>query len=296
MKGCEILAGWLCSFPAMSREMQASGRAAIDSGFRQMVRDAAPVIDATVAPLQYFLNRLEHAFTDTPWPIVFLGLLALVQWSGRSKRLTLGAAVALLLLGWLRLWEDTMVTLAMVAFATLAAIIIGLPLGVASGRSDRLRAVLTPILDVMQTLPSFVYLIPVVVVFGIGRVPGLIAVTFYAVPPLIRLTDLGLRSVPPELRQAAAGLGATPRQRLWRIDLPLALPGIMAGVNQTIMLALSMVVVASMVGVGGLGRNVLQAINNQFFTAGVLNGLALVALAMIFDRTARAVAKRIDPR
>lgn len=294
MADCNTLPGWFCTFPALPRETIATARRAIDGGFRQAVRDAAPLIDAAVAPFQLFLNRLEHAFTDTPWPIVFLALLAVVQAAGRDGRVTAGTALALALLGWVGLWQDTMVTLAMVTFATLVAVLIGLPLGVLSGRSDRLRGVLTPILDVMQTLPSFVYLIPVVVIFGIGRVPGLIAVTLYAVPPLIRLTDLGLRSVPPELRRAAVGLGATPRQRLWRVDLPLALPGIMAGVNQTIMMALSMVVVASMVGVGGLGRNVLQAINNQFFTAGALNGAALVALAMIFDRTARAIARRLD--
>lgn len=296
MAGCEALPGWFCRFPAIPRETLAGARRAVDLGFRQAVRDAAPLIDAAVAPLQLLLNRLENAFTDTPWPVVFLALLAVVEAAGRDARVTAGSAVGLGLLGWLGLWEDTMVTLAMVAFATLAAIVTGLPLGVLSGRSNRTRAVLTPILDVMQTLPSFVYLIPVVVIFGIGRVPGLIAVTLYAVPPLIRLTDLGLRSVPAELRRAAVGLGASPRQRLWRVDLPLALPGIMAGINQTIMMALSMVVVASMVGVGGLGRNVLQAINNQFFTAGALNGLALVALAMIFDRTARAVARRLDHR
>jgi glycine betaine/proline transport system permease protein len=187
-----------------------------------------------------------------------------------------------------------MVTLAMVTVCTVFAVALGLPVGILTARSDRVQSIVNPVLDVMQTLPSFVYLIPVVVIFGIGKVPGMIAVVIYAVPPMIRLTNLGIRLVDPEVTEAADAFGSSARQKLLNVQLPLALPTIMTGVNQTIMMSLAMVVVASMVGVGGLGRNVLQAINNQFFTIGFLNGFALVAIAIIFDRTSQAFGKRLQ--
>jgi glycine betaine/proline transport system permease protein len=187
-----------------------------------------------------------------------------------------------------------MVTLAMVTVCTLIAIVIGIPIGIAMARSDRVQGFINPILDVMQTMPSFVYLIPVVMIFGIGKVPGLIAVVIYAVPPMIRLTNLGIRLVDKEVLEAADAFGSSGWQKLKNVQMPLALPTIMAGINQTIMMSLAMVVVASMVGVGGLGKNVLQAINNQFFTVGFLNGFALVAIAIIFDRTSQAYGKRLQ--
>jgi glycine betaine/proline transport system permease protein len=146
----------------------------------------------------------------------------------------------------------------------------------------------------MQTMPSFVYLIPVVMVFGIGKVPGVIAVVIYAVPPMIRLTNLGIRLVDREVLEAADAFGSSPRQKLMNVQIPLALPTVMAGINQTIMMSLAMVVVASMIGVGGLGKNVLQAISNQFLTIGFLNGFALVAIAIIFDRASQAYGKRLQ--
>jgi glycine betaine/proline transport system permease protein len=192
------------------------------------------------------------------------------------------------------LWNDTMVTLAMVTVCTLIAVLIGIPIGILMARSDRVQAFVNPILDVMQTMPSFVYLIPVVMIFGIGKVPGLIAVVIYAIPPMIRLTNLGIRLVDKEVLEAADAFGSSGWQKLRNVQMPLALPTIMAGINQTIMMSLAMVVVASMVGVGGLGKNVLQAINNQFFTVGFLNGFALVAIAIIFDRTSQAYGRRLQ--
>ncbi len=200
----------------------------------------------------------------------------------------------MLAIGLVGLWNDTMVTLAMVTVCTLIAILVGIPIGILMARSERAQSVINPILDVMQTMPSFVYLIPVVMIFGIGKVPGLIAVVIYAVPPMIRLTNLGIRLVDKEVLEAADAFGSSQWQRLKNVQIPLALPTIMAGINQTIMMSLAMVVVASMVGVGGLGRNVLQAINNQFFTVGFLNGFALVAIAIIFDRTSQAYGKRLQ--
>jgi ABC-type proline/glycine betaine transport system permease subunit len=182
----------------------------------------------------------------------------------------------------------------MIATATLLCLTIGIPVGVWMSRSDRAQSVITPILDIMQTIPSFVYLIPVVMLLGIGKVPGLIAVCIYAMPPIVRLTNLGIRLVDKEAMEAADAFGATYRQRLFMVQIPLALPNIFAGVNQTIMMALSMVVIAAMIGVTGLGLPVLQAVQNQYLSLGMLNGLAIVALAIIFDRVSQAFGTRIQ--
>lgn len=294
MANCMGFPEILCEFPALPSKTLRVMRKGIDDGFRDTVRGYSDLIDAVTAPLQVFLNTLEKAFTNAPWPLVMV-LILVVVWAGsRRWQIVVGTAIAMVLIGVFGLWEDTMTTLAMVAVATFVAILIGLPLGILMARSDRFQSILSPTLDVMQTMPSFVYLIPVVVIFGIGKVPGLIAVVIYAVPPMIRLTNLGIRFVDPEVIEAADAYGANPKQKLWGVQLPLALPTIMTGVNQTIMMSLSMVVVASMVGVGGLGKNVLQAITNQYFTVGFLNGFALVAIAIIFDRTSQAYGKRLQ--
>ena len=185
-------------------------------------------------------------------------------------------------------------TLAIIFVATLIAIAIGIPLGIAMSRSNRMQAFMTPILDVMQTMPIFVYLIPVVMLFGLGKIPGLIAVVIYAVPPVIRLTNLGIRLVDQEVLEAADAFGAGTWRRLFGVQLPLALPNIMAGVNQTIMMALSMVVIASMIGVKGLGMPVLQAVTNQYFALGLFNGAAVVGLAIVFDRVTQSYGRRIQ--
>lgn len=291
---CWGLAESLCRFPALAPDTLRALRKSVDGGFRDIVRANAEAIDAATAPLQLALNALERAFTATPWPVVLTVMLALVWAAARNGRIVAGTAVAMLSIGWVGLWNDTMVTLAMVSVCTVVAVLIGLPIGILAARSDRMQRLLMPLLDIMQTLPSFVYLIPVVVIFGIGKVPGMIAVVIYAVPPMIRLTNLGIRMVEAEVLEAAEAFGASARQKLWNVQLPLALPALMTGVNQTIMMSLSMVVVASMVGVGGLGKNVLQAINNQFFTMGFLNGFALVAIAIIFDRASQAFGHRLQ--
>lgn len=284
----------LCKFPAIGNSTMRVARKTIDDGFRDIVRNYGDIIDTVVHPLQLFLNASERFFIQTPWIIIFLCILALVHLAGRSFRITAGTALSLCLIGAVGLWRDAMTTLSIVAIATLIAMVIGLPLGIVMGRSDRMQRIINPVLDVMQTLPSFVYLIPVVVIFGIGKVPGMIAVVIYATPPMIRLTSLGIRLVDREAIEAADAYGASARQKLWGVQLPLALPTLMTGVNQTIMMSLSMVVVASMVGVGGLGKNVLQAINNQFFTMGFLNGFALVAIAIAFDRASQAFGARLQ--
>ena len=192
------------------------------------------------------------------------------------------------------MWTDTMATLAIISVSTLLCISIGIPIGIFMSRSDRLQSIVTPVLDVMQTIPSFVYLIPVVMLLGIGKVPGLIAVCIYALPPIVRLTNLGIRLVDKEVLEAADAFGASYKQKLFDVQIPLALPNIFAGVNQTIMMALAMVVIASMIGVKGLGVPVLRAVSNQYLALGMLNGLAIVALAIIFDRISQSFGKRMQ--
>jgi glycine betaine/proline transport system permease protein len=161
-------------------------------------------------------------------------------------------------------------------------------------KSDRTQSVITPVLDVMQTIPSFVYLIPILMLLGIGKVPGLIAVCIYAIPPVVRLTNLGIRLVDRDVLEAADAFGASPRQKLFTVQLPLALPNIFAGVNQTIMMALAMVVVAALIGVHGLGAIVLKAVNNQYLALGLMNGLAIVSIAIVFDRVSQKFGKRLQ--
>ena len=192
------------------------------------------------------------------------------------------------------MWEDSMKTLAMILTATLTSIVIGIPIGILMSRSNRTQSVVNPVLDFMQTVPSFVYLIPVIMLFGIGKLPGIIAVIVYAIPPVIRLTDLGIRLVDKEVLEAADAFGSSQWKRLTNVQIPLALPTIMAGVNQTIMMALAMVVVAALVGSPGLGQPVLKAINNQFLFMGASAGAAIAVIAIIIDRATQAYGKRLQ--
>src|SRR5262249_14140050 len=218
-----------------------------------------------------------------------------VAWfAARSWKVVAAVVAMLIAIGLLGLWEDAMKTVSLVLTATLFAIAIGIPLGILMNRFRRAGMVMHATLDVMQTMPPFVYLIPVVMLLGIGRVPGFIAVVIYAVPPIIRLTDLGIRLVDKEVLEAADAYGCSRSQKLWKVQMPLAMPTIMAGINQTIMMALGMVVIASMIGVQGLGLNVLQAIANQYFTQGIFNGFAIVGIAIIFDRISQAYGHRLQ--
>lgn len=285
---------WLTEFPQIGgRDLRLMSRT-IDQHYRAFSRAYGDTIEAMFRPLLDFLLWFERLLLSTPWFIV-LGAIVLIVWlASRSPKITIGTAVALILIGVFGMWEDTMRTLSIIIVCTLMSIVIGLPIGIVMSRSDRVQAVVNPILDVMQTMPSFVYLIPIVMLLGIGLIPGLIVVVIYAMPPIIRLTNLGIRLVDKEVLEAANAFGSSTWQRLMQVQLPLALPTIMAGINQTIMMALAMVVVASLIGVRGLGQPVLQAITNQYFTQGVLNGLAIVAIAIIFDRASQAYGKRLQ--
>jgi len=289
-----MTATWLTKFPEMNLDDLTNVKKTIDFGFRAFTRAIGGALETFFDPLKQFLIFTEKLMVETPWPIVLAVIVGLVWLASRSRNLCLGTVAALLVIGYLGMWEDTMKTIAMIVVATLLSILIGLPLGILMSRSDRMRSIMVPVLDVMQTMPSFVYLIPVVMLLGIGKVPGLIAVIIYAVPPIIRLSDLGIRLVDPDMLEAADAFGSSPWQKLSKVQMPLALPTIMAGVNQTIMAALSMVVVASMIGVQGLGQPVLKAIANQYFTLGMFNGFAIVGIAIIFDRTSQAYGRRLQ--
>ncbi len=284
----------MSSFPALDADTLAGLQQAIDRSFSSFSERHGAAIEAAFSPLQALLIGTEQALLAVPWWVLLIAVAALAWAASRRWPLALGSAAALALLGLFGLWDDTLKTLAMVAVATVLAVAIGAPLGVLMARLPWLQRAVTPLLDLLQTLPSFVYLIPAVMLLGIGRVPGLLAVLAYALPPMVRLTHLGLREVDRDVLEAADAFGATRWQTLTQVQLPLALPTLMAGINQTIMMALAMVVVAAMIGVQGLGQPVLRAINNQHVALGLFNGLAIVVLAVVFDRIAQAWGWRLQ--
>ncbi|MDO7554938.1 MAG: proline/glycine betaine ABC transporter permease, partial [Oceanospirillaceae bacterium] len=280
--------------PSMGRKDLVDLKKGIDFAFRDFSRDNGEAIEGFFDPLMYFMVWFEKLLMAAPWPIMIL-IFAILAWLGaRSIGIVIGTIVSFLAIGYFGMWEDTMATVAIISVATFLCIGLGIPLGILMSRSNRVQATVTPVLDIMQTIPSFVYLIPVVMLLGIGKVPGLIAVCIYALPPIVRLTNLGIRLVDKEVLEAAEAFGSNYRQKLFDVQIPLALPNIFAGVNQTIMMALAMVVIASMIGVKGLGVPVLRAVSNQYLALGLMNGLAIVALAVIFDRVSQEYGKRLQ--
>jgi glycine betaine/proline transport system permease protein len=268
----------------------------VDDGLGWVVRNWGRGLEAAAYPLLFLLLRIEQTLLAIPWwfmVIIFSGLAYLAT---RRPSLPLLVAVGLVAIGLIDLWEDAVRTMALMVAATVTSIIVSIPLGTFMARSTGFRRVMTPILDLMQTLPSFVYLIPVVMIFGPGKVPALIATIVYAAPPLVRLTDLGIRQVDPEVMEATHAFGASPSQRLFGVQIPLALPTILAGVNQTTMMALAMVVIASMIGAGGLGYQVLQGIGRLEISRGLFAGLGIVVLAIIFDRITQAFGRQLQAR
>lgn len=268
-------------------------RGAIDGFVDHLVTQYADTLEAMSRPFLHVLVWLEQLLRASPWWLVVVAVMAVAWLVGRRVLLSLAMGALLCFIGVLGLWDAGMQTLALMIMAAGLSVLIGIPLGVLMARLDWLRAVMLPVLDVMQTMPSFVYLIPVVMLFGLGKIPAIIATVIYAVPPLIRLTDLGIRLVDREVLEAARAFGASPRQQLFGVQLPLAMPNIMAGVNQTTMMALSMVVIASMIGARGLGYEVLLGINRLEVGRGLLAGLGIVALAVLFDRITQSYGHRM---
>ena len=281
-------------FPVMERVPLMELKKGIDLSFRLFSRKYGDAIENFFDPLLFFLVWLEKLLITTPWPIIIIVIGILAWFGSRSWKLVVGSALAFILIGYFGMWNDCMATVAIISVCTIICIAVGIPVGVVMSKSDRVEKAIIPVLDMMQTIPSFVYLVPILMLLGIGKVPGLIAVCIYAVPPVIRLTNLGIREVDKETLEACDSYGATPFQKLTTVQIPLSLPTIFAGVNQTIMMALAMVVIASMIGVKGLGVPILRAISNQYLALGLLNGLAIVALAIIFDRITQEYGRRIQ--
>lgn len=267
-----------------------------------------PVDDWTTALVEFLMDHAQGLFDiisdGLNWltfgieemlllPPVWLliALFTLLAWWRINWRFALFSLLSLLLIPGMGLWQETMTTLALVMAATLVSLILGIPLGIWAARSDRVERILRPILDLMQTMPAFVYLIPAAMLFGLGRVPGVVATIIFAMPPAVRLTNLGIRQVPKDLVETGLAFGCTPGQLLLKVQLPTAKPSIMAGVNQTIMLALSMVVIASMIGAGGLGDTVLRGIQRLDVGLGFEGGLGVVILAILLDRITQSFAK-----
>jgi len=281
-------------FPVMERVSLLELKKGIDLSFRLFSRKYGDAIENFFDPLLFFLVWLEKLLLTTPWPIIILVICILAWFGSRSWKLVVGSAIAFMLIGYFGMWNDCMATVAIITVCTIICIAVGIPIGVVMSKYDRAEKGILPVLDMMQTIPSFVYLVPILMLLGIGKVPGLIAVCIYALPPVVRLTNLGIREVDKETLEACDSYGATPFQKLTTVQIPLSLPTIFAGVNQTIMMALAMVVIASMIGVKGLGVPILRAISNQYLALGLMNGLAIVALAIIFDRITQEYGRRIQ--
>ncbi|GMK38883.1 glycine/betaine ABC transporter [Paenibacillus sp. CCS19] len=241
--------------------------------------------------IEGIVNGIASTFHWLP-ALVFIVLAAALGYYLGKWKFAAFTAIGLLLIDNLGLWEHTIDTLALVLTSAILSIVIGVPLGIGSAQSDRVRGIVTPLLDFMQTMPAFVYLIPAVTFFGLGVVPGVIASVIFAVPPTIRLTNLGIRQVPEDLVEAADAFGSTSRQKLFKLQIPLAMPSIMTGINQTIMLSLSMVVIASMIGAQGVGADVYGAVTQIKTGEGFEAGLAIVVLAIVLDRMTQHIVRK----
>ena len=264
---------------------------AIDDAVTWLTREGNWLFESLSTAVTYALVRIENGLKWVPWPAIVVALALLSFAVGRWQLLAF-TSFALLFVGFMDLWENTIGTIALMVVAVAIAVAIGLPLGVLAARSQLANNLMRPFLDGMQTMPSFVYLLPGILFFGLGKPAGIFATIIYAVPPVIRLTNLGIRQVPSETVEAARSFGASPLQVLTKVQIPMALPTIMAGINQTTLMALAMVTIASMVAAGGLGDNVLRALQKNQPGNGAIAGLAIVFLAIIMDRLTQSVARK----
>lgn len=253
-----------------------------------MIDNWSGFFDAVTVTVQASLNAFE-ALLMFPHPLVMIGILTAVAWYISGRGVALFTTAGLFLIEGMGLWPETMDTLALIFTAVIIALMIGIPVGIWSSKNDMVEKLVRPILDFMQTMPAFVYLIPAVLFFQLGKVPGVIATLVFATPPAVRLTNLGIRQVPEEVKEAALAFGSNSSQMLFKVELPVALPTILAGVNQTIMLALSMVVIASLIGAGGLGQPVLVGIQQLNIGLGFEGGVAIVILAIFLDRITQSM-------
>jgi glycine betaine/proline transport system permease protein len=262
----------------------------INDGLAWVVTHFRPFFQSVRAPIDTTLTWVENLLTTLP-ALAMIALLGLLAWQFAGRLIAVGTVVSLLVVAMLGIWTEAMVTLSLVLTSLVFCVVIGLPLGIYLASSDRAQRVTRPFLDAMQTTPAFVYLVPVVMLFGIGNVPGVIVTIVFALPPLVRLTNLGIRQVRPDLVEAGRAYGASPMQMLLKVQLPLAMPSVMAGINQSLMLSLSMVVIASMIAVGGLGQMVLRGIGRLDMGLATVGGLGIVLLAITLDRLTQAMGQ-----
>ena len=288
-------------FPSTIEQIQSDGSvkaveisriisAHVKTGTTWLVRNWGGLFDGIDLFITYAMVWLEDGFKWIPWPASFL-LIGGVAWAVAGWRLACFAVGSLVFIGIMNRWDSAVETIAIIVFSVTLSIIIAFPLGIVGARSNRFDGIMRPILDGMQTMPSYVYLVPGILFFGLGYTPAVIATVIYAVPPAIRLTNLGIRQVSPETVEAARSFGASPLQLLSKVQVPMALPTIMAGINQTTMLALSMVVIASLVGASGLGEDVFRALQRQDPGNSVIAGMSIVLIAIVIDRITQSVAR-----
>lgn len=262
----------------------------VTQGIDWVVVHFRPLFQGIRVPVDYILSGFQQALLGMPSAIAIV-IFALIAWQMSTFGMGVATLLSLIAIGAIGAWSQAMVTLALVLTALFFCAIIGLPMGIWLARSDRAAKIIRPLLDAMQTTPAFVYLVPIVMLFGIGNVPGVVVTIIFALPPIVRLTILGIKQVPADLIEAARSFGASPRQMLFKVQLPLAMPTIMAGVNQTLMLALSMVVIASMIAVGGLGQMVLRGIGRLDMGLATVGGVGIVILAIILDRLTQSIGR-----
>ena len=262
----------------------------VEHGLDWVVDHFRPFFTGVKVPIDATLNSIDMLLNATP-PLLMIAVFTLLAWQLAGGRLAISTAIGLFVLGAIGAWSEAMTTLSLVLTSVFFCILLGLPLGILMARHESLNRFLRPTLDAMQTTPAFVYLVPIVMLFGIGNVPGVVVTIVFAMPPVIRLTNLGIRQVPADLIEASSSFGASPRQMLFKVQLPLAMPTIMAGVNQTLMLSLSMVVIASMISVGGLGLMVLRGIGRLDIGLAAVGGIGIVILAIILDRLTQALGQ-----
>ena len=280
----------ITEFP-VGKEYFAALAKRVDTGFDWLAVNFGDVFDGVTAGIRSVLDGLEVLLIQSPWPVVmFVTVVVALRLAG--PRVAIFTAAALVYLAFMGLWELAMITVALIGAGAALCVVIGIPLGIWFGKSRRAYAIAEPVLDFMQTMPAFVYLIPIIAFFGTGKPPGVLATLIFAMPPVIRLTALGMRGVPETTKEAAIAFGCSRRQLLFNVELPLALPSIMTGINQTILMALSMVVIASLIGAEGLGALILEALQYAAKGQGLLGGLAILFCAMVIDRIAQGIYRK----
>ena len=262
----------------------------IEGNIKEWLFAQRPLFKKISAPIDTVLNSLETVLNFIPFPLILI-IFALLAYKTNGIKFAIFSLISLIFIDLVDLWSESMTTLAMIFTAVLFCMLIGIPLGILASRSNTFEIILRPILDIMQTIPSFVYLIPVVMLFGVGLTPGVVATIIFALPPIIRLTNLGIRQVGKGFKEAGFSLGLSKFLVLLKIEIPLSLKTIMAGVNQTLMLALSMVVIAALIGAGGLGLTVYIALGRLDVGSAVVGGTGIVILAIILDRITQKIVK-----